>query len=128
MDIRLQKWHEFVATKDVEILNEMLDDNVEFHSPTVWAPKLGKEITSFILSTVIDVFEDFTYHREWVDGNEMALEFSANIDSKAIKGIDLVRWNDDGKIIHFEVMGRPINGMQLLLEKMMERMTKAGLL
>jgi len=76
---------------------------------------------------VIDIFQDFEYHREWVDSNNLALEFSARVDDKKVKGIDLIRWNDQGKIIHFEVMLRPINGLQLMLDKMTKHLEDAGL-
>ena len=124
----LDKWHQVVANKDMKLLREILDENVEFHSPTVWEAKKGRDVTQYILKMVIDIFQDFEYHREWVDGNNLALEFSARVDSKNVKGIDLIRWNDEGKIIHFEVMMRPINGLQLMLEKMTQNLQQAGFL
>lgn len=127
-DDRLQLWHKVVFEKDLDLLNELLDENVEFHSPTVWAPKQGKEITAYILSMVIDIFENFEYHREWPDNLNFALEFSASIDDKKIKGIDLIQWNEQGKIIQFEVMLRPMNGLNLMFEKMTDRLQKAGFL
>ncbi|MBU3069974.1 nuclear transport factor 2 family protein [Aestuariicella sp. G3-2] len=127
-DDRLQLWHNVVFEKDLDLLNELLDENVEFHSPTVWAPKQGKEITAYILSMVIDIFENFEYNREWSDDRNFALEFSASIDDKKIKGIDLIQWNEEGKIIQFEVMLRPMNGLNLMFEKMTDRLQKAGFL
>lgn len=127
-DDRLHLWHKVVFEKDLNLLNELLDENVEFHSPTVWAPKQGKEITAYILSMVIDIFENFEYHREWSDDRNFALEFSASIDDKKIKGIDLIQWNEEGKIIHFEVMLRPMNGLKLMFDKMTDRLQKAGFL
>ncbi|ARN72686.1 hypothetical protein [Oceanicoccus sagamiensis] len=125
-DNNLQRWHKVVFEQDMVLLQELLDDNVEFHSPTVWKPKLGRDVTAFILSNVIDLFEDFQYHREWTDGNEMALEFSAAVRGKNVKGVDLIRWNDEGKIIHFEVLVRPLNGLQALFEEMSDRVVAAG--
>ena len=122
----LERWHEVVFNGDLKLLSQILDDNVEFHSPTLWAPKVGKPITQYILQMVLDIFEDFEYQRQWVDGNNMALEFSARVDDKQIKGIDLIQWDDNGKIIHFEVMLRPMNGLQLMFDKMTERLQQAG--
>jgi len=48
------------------------------------------------------------------------------VGDKSIKGIDLIRFNDEGKIIHFEVMMRPINGLQLMFEKMTQHLKDAG--
>lgn len=122
----LERWHQVIAHKDMDLLRELLDEHVEFHSPTVWAPKKGRNVTHYILQMVIDIFDDFEYHRQWIDEHDFALEFSAKVDDKRIKGIDLIRWNDEGKIIHFEVMMRPINGLQLMFEKMTQNLKAAG--
>jgi len=122
----LELWHKVVLEKNYDLLQDLLDENVEFHSPTVWKPKLGRDVTAYILEMITDIFEDFQYHRQWIDGNNFALEFSAKVDGKNLKGIDLIRWNDEGKIVHFEVMLRPINTLQLVFEKMTQRLRDAG--
>jgi hypothetical protein len=114
----LERWHEAVFKNDSDLLRDLLDNKVEFHSPTVWKPKTGSEVTHFILTNVLDILQDFRYHREWVDGNNMALEFSAKVRDINIKGIDLIKWNSEGKIIHFEVLIRPLNGLQVVFEEM----------
>lgn len=126
-DARLQRWHDVVFNHDLDDLHNMLHHDIEFHSPAFFKPKHGVDAAHFILSNVIDIFSDFTYHREWIDGNEFALEFSATVGDKSIKGIDLIRWNDDGKITHFEVMVRPLNGLGALAQAMGERFKAAGL-
>lgn len=127
-DRRLERWHSIVFDNNFSALRELLSDDVAFHSPTVWHPKEGAEITHFILQSAIEVFESFVYHREWIDGNDFALEFSAQVGDQQVKGIDLIRWNDEGKIVHFEVMLRPLSGVQLMFEKMTEKMAQAGYL
>lgn len=122
----LDRWHQAVFDKDLDLLSELLDDQVEFHSPTVWTPKAGKQVTRFILMTVLEVLQDFQYHREWIDGNDMALEFSARVRDMKVKGLDLIKWNDEGRIIHFEVLIRPLNGLQAVFEEMNARVKKAG--
>ncbi|MBL4798863.1 MAG: nuclear transport factor 2 family protein [Oleispira sp.] len=124
----LDKWHQVIANKDMKLLREILHEDVEFHSPTLWQPKIGRDITQYILKMVIDIFQDFEYQREWVDENNLALEFSARVDDKKIKGIDLIRWNEEGKIIHFEVMLRPMNGLQVMFDKMTTHLQEAGFL
>ena len=122
----LEQWHTVVKNQDMALLNDILADEVEFHSPTVWKPKQGKQITAYILKTVMGIFQDFTYHRQFISGNSVVLEFSAMVAGKNIKGIDMIRWNDQGKIEHFEVMIRPINGLQLMLDKMTKNLQDAG--
>lgn len=111
---QLALWHDFVRTQNPEILNELLADEVKFHSPFVWKPKEGKMITTHILLTVAKVFEEFRYVREILDENNWALEFEARLGDFSMRGIDLIKLNDDGKIIDFEVMIRPANALQAL--------------
>jgi hypothetical protein len=122
----LERWHKAVLNNDADLLRKLLDKNVEFHSPTVWTPKTGREVVLFILTNVSEVFQDFRYHREWVDGNDIALEFSATVSDRNIKGIDLIKWNNEGKIIHFEVLIRPLNGLKVMFEEMNARVKSAG--
>ena len=56
MNETLARWHEFVETGEAAILEEILAENVKFHSPFVWQPKHGKAITIRILRTVATVF------------------------------------------------------------------------
>jgi 2,4-dienoyl-CoA reductase (NADPH2) len=71
---------------------------------------------ALILNTVMGVFSDFKYHRQLAseDGLSVVLEFSANVGDKALKGIDLIQFDAEGKIVDFEVMVRPMSGLQAL--------------
>jgi hypothetical protein len=123
---QLTRWHEFVETRDARILAELLDENVNFHSPFVWKPKRGREITTAILLTVTEVFEDFRYVRAILDGANWALEFEARVGDFDLRGVDLILLNDDGKIADFEVMIRPANALQKLGEEMGRRLAAKG--
>ena len=122
----LEKWHQMIKTGDLSNLNELLADDVVFRSPVAFKPYEGKHVVFFILTNVIQVFENFTYHCEFYteDGENVVLEFSANVSGKSLKGIDMIRFNAQGKIIDFEVMIRPKSGLTALAEKMGERFAK----
>ncbi|OTG82236.1 nuclear transport factor 2 family protein [Acinetobacter sp. ANC 4648] len=122
--VAIQHWHEMLNTQDMSILNELLVEDVVFRSPVAFKPYIGKQVVFFILTNVIQVFEDFTYHREFYteDQQSVVLEFSANIGEKQLKGIDMIRFNEQGKIVEFEVMIRSLSGLQALGEQMGERM------
>jgi 2,4-dienoyl-CoA reductase (NADPH2) len=70
------------------------------------------------------VFDDFVYHRELAgaDGTSVMLEFSAKVNGKALKGIDLIQFDAQGLIVDFEVMVRPMSGLQALADEMGKRM------
>ena len=120
-------WHEMLANRDMSILNELLADDIVFRSPVAFNPYPGKPVVLFILSNVIQIFENFTYHREFYteDGLNVVLEFSANIGDKKLKGIDMIRFNEDGQMVDFEVMIRPKSGIEALATLMGQRMAQA---
>lgn len=120
----LKQWHAMVAARELAPLQGMLSPAVVFRSPMAHTPYPGPQVTSLILGTVIDVFEDFTYHRELAsaDGLSVVLEFSATVHGKALKGIDMIRFDDEGKIVEFEVMVRPMSGLQALGDEMGKRL------
>ena len=75
----LDRWHNIVFQRDMQDLQAMLAEKVVFHSPYLWKPYHGRQAAWLILSTVSQVFEDFAYHRELINGRNWALEFSARI-------------------------------------------------
>jgi hypothetical protein len=126
-DTRLAAWHQMVATKDMTGLEALLADEIHFRSPFYWKPYVGKAQAIAILSTVAHVFENFKYEREWLEADSWALEFSATIGGLSVKGIDLIQFDAQGKMIDFEVMVRPFSALQALGETMRERMAGVDL-
>lgn len=124
---RLQDWHALIESKDSSRLGDFLADDIEFYSPVFWKPKRGKMAAFIILSTVIQVFEGFAYERQWLNGREWALEFRAQVRGLAVKGVDLMTFDDEGKIVRFEVLLRPQNGLQALGEEMGQRLAAMGI-
>ena len=120
----IARWHEMLQTGDMSILNELLAEDIVFRSPVAYNPYPGKQVVFFILSNVIQIFENFSYHREFYteDGMNVVLEFSANVGEKKLKGIDMIQFNEHGQIIDFEVMLRPKSGLEALAVQMGQRM------
>jgi hypothetical protein len=120
----LSQWHQMISSADLQALPELLAPDVVFRSPMAHTPYPGAAVVAMILTTVFGVFEDFKYHRELAtaDGLNVVLEFSANVNGKELKGIDMIRFNEEGKIVDFEVMVRPLSGLQALGEQMGQRL------
>ena len=120
----ISRWHEMLESRDRSILNELLAEEVGFRSPVAFQPYPGKQVVFFILTNVIQVFENFTYHREFIseDGNNVVLEFSANVGDKKLKGVDMIQFNEEGQMVDFEVMIRPKSGLEALAVQMGQRM------
>src|SRR6195952_957479 len=118
----LDGWHRFVASGDHDLLAPLLAEHIVFRSPFVQSPIPGRMATLLVLTTVVQIFENFRYHREFVAGShDAALEFGANIGKWQLKGIDLIKFDAAGEMIEFEVMIRPIKALQALGDEMGSR-------
>lgn len=119
----LKRWHAMIAMRDLSGLPAIVHAEAVFRSPMAHKPYPGREAVLLILNTVMGVFENFKYHRELAtdDGLSVVLEFSAEVNGRELKGIDLVRFDEQGLIREFEVMVRPMSGLQALGEEMARR-------
>jgi hypothetical protein len=116
----LSTWHELVRTRNAKGLSSLLADDAVFHSPVVHTPQVGKAVTLQYLSAAFQVFfnESFRYVRELTGPHDAALEFQVEIDGISVNGIDLIKWNDEGKIVEFKVLIRPLKAINLIHQKM----------
>lgn len=125
----LAGWHAYISgTADPQSLRDLLADDAIFHSPVVHSPQEGRDKVFMYLHAAAHVLggEHFRYLREIVDGNQACLEFQTELDGIQINGIDLITWNDDGKIVDFKVMVRPLKAINKVWKKMGEMLAKAG--
>lgn len=121
----IRKWHEVMESGSPDGLADLLDEDAVFHSPVVHTPQRGKMLTGMYLSAAQNVFRDsgFRYVREVVGDRDAVLEFEATLDGIHINGIDMIRWNDEGRIVDFKVMVRPlkaVNKLHALMAQMLE--------
>jgi hypothetical protein len=120
----LKVWHSMVASRDLGNLPTIVHPEAIFRSPMAFKPYSPAPALILALSTVIQVLEDFAYLRQLIseDGMNVALEFSARVGDKKLKGIDLIRFDDQGRIVEFEVMVRPLNSLLALGSEMGARL------
>ena len=113
-------WHELVKTRNVRGLRDLLAEDVVFHSPVVHTPQPGRAVTTQYLGAAFQVFfnASFRYVREVVGPRDAVLEFQVEIDGITVNGVDMIRWNDDGQIVDFKVMIRPLKAINLIHQKM----------
>jgi hypothetical protein len=123
----LTTWHELIENSNPAGLDDILADDAVFHSPVVHTPQRGKQLTKMYLSAAFLVLagEQFRYVREVVGDCEAVLEFETVVDGIKINGVDIISWNEEGKITEFKVMVRPLKAINMLHQKMQE-MLEAG--
>ena len=116
----LDEWHRIVRERDPEGLDDLLADDVVFHSPVVHTPQRGKPLTAMYLAAAVIVLgqPSFRYLREIVGTSEAVLEFVVEVDGIEINGVDMIRWNDAGRITDFKVMVRPLKAINWLHQRM----------
>jgi len=124
----IHKWHKVMKNSELDLLNEIIADDATFSSPVVFKPMLGKEITMMYLSAAGQSFnmEKFQYTKEIHDGMNSVLEFETYIDEISVNGVDIIEWNEDGKIVNFKVMIRPFKAVQKVQQKMVEALESLG--
>ena len=118
----IHKWHDLINNDDLNMLDAILADDAVFSSPVVFNPMKGKEITKMYLYAAGQSFnmDKFKYTREIHDEMYSVLEFETYIDEISVNGVDMIEWNEDGKIKDFKVMIRPFKAVQKVQEKMVE--------
>lgn len=124
----LTRWHAYMESEgDAAALSAIIADDCVFHSPVVHTPQAGKPIVMAYLLAAAHVLgnDSFHYVRELVDGDEMMLEFVTELDGISINGVDIIRWNAEGKINDFKVMVRPLKAINKVWEMMGAQLAKA---
>ena len=114
-------WHNLLENGNAAGLDALLADNAVFHSPIVHTPQYGKALTQMYLSAAFMVLNNdtFTYVREVVGDRDAVLEFEVEIDGIKVNGVDMIKCDDEGKIVDFKVMVRPLKAVNLIHQKMM---------
>lgn len=132
----VENWHKHLRGDFPGGLDELLHDDVVFYSPVVFTPQKGKAITKLYLQAAGSTFSEpaeegqtaglesasksgnFKYIKEVVSGNTVMFEFETTMDGKYVNGIDLITCDDEGKIIEFKVMIRPLQAMNAVHQAM----------
>ena len=127
------KWHQHLRGQLPGGLDELLHDDVVFHSPIVYTPQQGKAITKLYLEAAgqtlpgerpegdTDVSNGaggFRYTKQVLSGHHAVLEFETTVEGKYVNGVDIIECDDDGRIIEFRVMIRPLQAVNLVHRQM----------
>lgn len=124
IDDVIARWHRHLAGELPGGLDELLADDVVFHSPIVYTPQVGLEVTTRYLDAAADVLNtsDFRYTKQVAAGDTAVLEFETTVDGRWVNGVDIIRCDDTGRIVEFRVMVRPLQAIAVVGERMRERL------
>jgi ketosteroid isomerase-like protein len=112
--------------KDFSRVDELFAVDAVFRSPVVFRPYEGREAIKVVLGAVITVFEDFRYTAQLESGDTAVLVFETRIGEREVQGVDILRFDSEGRAVELSVMVRPMSGMHALAERMRELLEAAG--
>lgn len=123
----LEHWHEVISGgSSVDGLTGILHEDVVFHSPVVHTPQKGRKITTAYLSAAGKTLgnDSFEYLREVVGENSAILEFQTEMEGIQVNGVDIITFDNHGKIIDFKVMVRPLQAVNKVWDMMGAQLKK----
>jgi hypothetical protein len=131
IDQVVARWHQHLRGELPGGLDELLHDDVVFYSPIVFTPQEGKAITKRYLEAAgqtlpgdppadrsADRSGGFRYTKQVLAGDVAVLEFETTVEGKYVNGVDIIRCDDDGRIVEFRVMIRPLQAVNLVHRQM----------
>jgi hypothetical protein len=135
----MENWHKHVRGEFPGGLDDLLAEDVVFYSPIVFSAQKGIDLTKMYLQAAGATFEagpkakgeaaakpqsKFGYTKEVLSGHHAVLEFETEVGGKYVNGVDILTFNDEGKIIEFKVMIRPLQAVNLMHQQMAAMLEK----
>lgn len=124
----VERWKATVAARDVGALETLLTEEVEFRSPVVFRPTVGRGPTTLLLAAVLEVFDDLVYTHAYLDEpGGVTLQFQTTVAGEdgrrlGVEGVDVFRLDGAGRIASLTVMLRPLTAVQAVGARMREQL------
>ena len=105
-----------VERKDVEAMTAVFREDAVLNSPVSFEPFRGRAAIGMLLRILMELFEDFRYTDELrAEDGTLALVFEARVAGRELQGVDLIRFDDLGRLRELTVMVRPKSGLEALM-------------
>jgi hypothetical protein len=135
----VERWHQHLRGELPGGLDALLADDVVFYSPVVYTPQKGKAITKLYLEAAGVTLPgeaptggtgssggSFRYTKQVMSGDTAVLEFETTVGGKYVNGVDIIRCDDNGRIVEFRVMVRPLQAVNVVHEQMRATLESMG--
>lgn len=145
IETAIERWH--AVLRGEADLDDLLHEDCVFWSPVLFRAQQGRELTKMYLQAAAQVFPGdspseepdqesggdptggdsaFRYTRRVLDGDLAVLEFETNMGGIAVNGVDIITCDDDGMIIEFKVMLRPMKAVEAVRDRMAAMLETLG--
>jgi hypothetical protein len=132
----IERWHQHLRGRLPGGLDELLHEDVVFYSPIVFTPQQGREVTKLYLTAAGQTLPgdggeggnsgghgdeapgSFRYTKQVLAGDTAVLEFETTVEGKHVNGVDIIRCDEDGQIVEFRVMIRPLQAVNIVHAQM----------
>ncbi|MEV6954402.1 nuclear transport factor 2 family protein [Streptomyces sp. NPDC051183] len=132
-----ERFRAAVEKRDLSVLDALFTEDIRFYSPVKFTPFEGKPMVLGLFGVLVRVFEDLRYvgHFEGAaetsaDGAQAPsaiLPFRATVDGRQIHGIDMLQFDEAGRVKEFTVMVRPQSAVHALGQAVLAGLVAAGL-
>ena len=112
----VDKLLQIVASKEHARMDELIGEQITFHTPRFLKPQTDRDVVKLILQGIPMVIKNFHYERTWPAGDEAIMEFKGNVGKWAVHGLDIFTVGDDGRASELTVFVRPPKGLEALGE------------
>jgi hypothetical protein len=120
--VKSDAFRKAAEAKDFSAVDELFSDEPRFVSPAVFKPYEGRDAMRVVLGAVVQIFEDFRYTDQIEDGDTAILIFEARVGDRDLNGVDILRFDGDGRIRELMVMIRPLSALNAVVEGMAEKL------
>ncbi|WP_328334426.1 nuclear transport factor 2 family protein [Streptomyces sp. NBC_00455] len=132
-----ERFRAAVEKRDLAALDDLFTEDIRLYSPVKFTPFEGRPMVLGLFGVLLRTFEDFRYTGAFegtaetsADGEEAPsaiLLFRATVDGKQIHGIDLLQFDEAGRVKEFTVMVRPQSAVHALGEAVLTGLIADGL-
>ncbi|MDQ0791889.1 nuclear transport factor 2 family protein [Streptomyces sp. B1I3] len=133
-----ERFRSAVEKRDLAALADLFTEDIRLFSPVKFTPFEGRPMVLGLFGVLLRTFEDFRYVGQF-EGEALTsaedtparsdiLLFKASVNGKEIHGIDLLQFDEEGRIAEFTVMVRPMSAVQALGAAVLAGLAADGLL
>ncbi|RDG34925.1 nuclear transport factor 2 family protein [Streptomyces corynorhini] len=132
-----ERFRAAVEKNELAALDDLFTEDIRLYSPVKFTPFEGRPMVLGLFGVLLRTFEDFRYIGDFegtaetsADGAEAPsaiLLFRATVNGKQIHGVDLLQFDEGGRIKEFTVMVRPQSAVHALSEAVLAGLVADGL-
>src|SRR3954453_1294905 len=107
-------FREAFMARDLEAMRALLSPDVVLNSPILSTPFVGREAVLELFEVILETLEDVRYTVDMADGDLRFLSWHTRVGATEMQGADILRLDDEGRIVEFTIFFGPLKGLTVL--------------